>query len=52
MDNEKTAEWIDWAKKNADWFDQTIARKDELFGEREHEKNYEQKILKKYGYYW
>ncbi|MGY0373030.1 hypothetical protein [Clostridium sp. JNZ J1-5] len=51
MGNEKTAEWIDWAKKKADWFDPTIARKDELFGEREHEESEERKALKK-SYYW
>lgn len=45
-------EWIDWAKKKADWFDPTVARKDEIFGMREHEKSEEQKLLKKYGYYW
>lgn len=31
--------WIDWAKKKADWYDPTIARKDKLFGERNHEEN-------------
>ncbi|TGE36693.1 hypothetical protein E4K67_19925 [Desulfosporosinus fructosivorans] len=48
--DEKTASWIDWAKKKADWFDPTIARTDELLGKREHEKNEEQKNLKKS--YW
>lgn len=51
MNDEQTAEWIDWAKKKADWFDPTVAREDELFGERDHEKNEEQKALKKlYGW--
>lgn len=51
MNDEKTAEFIDWAKKKADWFDPTVARKDELFGERDHEENEERKALKK-SYYW
>jgi len=52
MNDEKTAKFIDWAKKKADWFDPTIAREDELFGEREHEKNDNEKALKKAGSYW
>ncbi|MEA4979899.1 hypothetical protein SDC9_33832 [bioreactor metagenome] len=52
MKDEKTAEFIDWAKKKADWFDPTVAREDELFGEREHEKNENEKALKKAGSYW
>lgn len=40
-------------RKKADWFDPIIAREDELFGKREHEKNAEQKVLKKSrGYWW
>lgn len=50
MNDEKTAEVIDWAKKKADWYDPTVARKDELFGVRDHEKNEERKALKK-SYY-
>ena len=50
MNDEKTVEFIDWAKKKADWFDPTIARKDELFGKRDHEENEERKALKK-SYY-
>lgn len=51
--DDKTAIMIDWAKKKADWFDLTIARKDEFFGKREYDKNEEQKALKeKSGYYW
>jgi len=45
-------EWIDWAKKKADWFDPIIARNDEVLGEREHEESEDRKELKKYGYYW
>lgn len=53
LNDETTAEWIDWAKKKADWFDPIIAREDELFGKREHEKSEEQKVLKKHiGYWW
>jgi hypothetical protein len=51
MNDEKTSEWIDWAKKKADWFDPTVAREDELFGERNHEENEDRKALKK-SYYW
>lgn len=51
MKDEKTSEFIDWAKKKADWFDPTVAREDELFGEREHEKNENEKVLKKSGNY-
>ena len=47
IDNE-TAAWIDWAMKKADWFDPTVARDDEYFGEREHEKSLSEKVLKKY----
>ncbi|MBP2660440.1 MAG: hypothetical protein H6Q69_3472, partial [Firmicutes bacterium] len=48
----ETASWVEWAMKKADWFDPTVARKDELFGEREHEKGSGEKALKKYGQYW
>lgn len=50
--DEKTAKWIEWAKAKADWFDPTVARKDEFFGKREHEKDAETKKLKYYGYWW
>lgn len=52
MNDKKTAEGIDWAKKKADWFDPIVAREDELFGEREHEKNENEKALKKASIYW
>lgn len=48
LDEEKAA-WVDWATKKADWFDPTVARDDEFFGEREHEKSSSEKALKKYG---
>lgn len=38
-------------KAKADWYDPTVAAKDEFFGEREHEKSKEQKKLEK-RYYW
>lgn len=50
--DDKTDKWIEWATKKADWFDPTIARDDELFGKREHEKAQEEKVLKKHGQYW
>ena len=48
-DNE-IAEWIMWARAKADWYDPTVAAKDEFFGEREHEKSKEQKKLEKRYY--
>ncbi|REE84557.1 hypothetical protein A8990_11492 [Paenibacillus taihuensis] len=42
-------EWIDWAKKKADWYDPTIAREDEFLGKREHEKG---KSLKSDHAWW
>lgn len=50
INDEKTKEWINWAKKKADWFDPTVARKDELFGQREHGEDDERKTLRK-SYY-
>ena len=41
--------WVDWATKKADWFDPTVVRDDEFFGEREHEKSLGEKVLKKAG---
>jgi len=35
--NDKTATWIDWANKKADWYDPIIARTDELLGKRKHD---------------
>lgn len=49
--DEKTAELIDWAKKKADWFDPSVARTDEILGERDHEKNEDYKGLRK-RYSW
>lgn len=50
--DEKTALWIAWAKKKADWFDPTIAGTDELLGKREHENSEDQKALKRSGNFW
>jgi len=50
--DDKTVSWIEWATKKADWFDPTMARHDELFGRRRHEKKEEDKALKRAGYYW
>lgn len=47
------SEWVDWAKKKADWYDPTIARSDEYFGRREHEKDESCKQLReRYSSYW
>lgn len=32
---EEDIQWIDWAKKKADWYDPIIAREDEILGKRE-----------------
>jgi hypothetical protein len=43
----KTTDWIAWSKAKADWYDPTIAREDEFFGKRDHEKNADQKKLER-----
>ncbi|MNO03692.1 hypothetical protein D3C81_2244690 [compost metagenome] len=43
----KTKDWITWAKAKADWFDPTIAREDEFFGKRDHQRNADQKKLER-----
>lgn len=48
----KKMEWVEWAKAKADWYDPTIARKDEFFGKRDHNKNADQKKLERYGNKW
>jgi len=50
--DEETSSLINWAKKKADWFDPIIARTDELLGDRDHEKNADEKTIKKYRGYW
>jgi len=48
----ETKEWIEWAKAKADWYDPTVAKEDDLFGNREHEKDAEKKKLQHKGYWW
>ncbi|WP_018753403.1 hypothetical protein [Paenibacillus sanguinis] len=48
----KSMKWVEWAKDKADWYDPTIAREDEFFGKRDHEKNSDQKKLERNGYKW
>ncbi len=51
--DEKTQEWIKWAKEKADWYDPIIAKDDELLGQRNHQQDKEQKSLKKkYSHFW
>ena len=38
-----TPEWIEWARRKADWYDPSIATKDEYLGKRQHEKSAEEK---------
>lgn len=40
-------EWIEWAKKKADWYDPAVATEDEYLGKREHSKSKEEKELDK-----
>ena len=42
---EATSEWIEWARKKADWYDPTIARNDEYLGRRDHGRSKEEKDL-------
>ena len=46
MKDEKTVEFINWAKKKADWFDPMAARKDELFGSETMRKTRSEKLIK------
>lgn len=48
----ETAEWVEWAKAKADWYDPTIAKEDEFFGKRKHEEDSQSKELKHAGYRW
>jgi hypothetical protein len=50
--DESTLNWIEWAKAKADWYDPIIAKDDELFGKRQHEKSEDEKTLKKSKYHW
>lgn len=40
---EVSSEWIEWAKKKANWYDPSVAAEDEYLGKREHEKSREDK---------
>ena len=44
-----SAEWIDWAKAKADWYDPMVAAKDVVFGRRNHRDGAERKALKEIG---
>lgn len=44
--SDETREWVEWAKQKADWYDPSIAREDDFFGLREHEKGGNYKELK------
>ena len=44
--------WASWARAKADWYDPAIAKKDELLGRREHEKNQENKGPRHKGCRW
>ncbi len=39
------AEWIEWAKKKADWYDPIVSAEDEYLGKRDHWKSKEEKDL-------
>lgn len=47
----KTAQWVEWAKAKADWYDPTVAREDEFFGKRGHEKDAGEKKLGRRSYW-
>ncbi|MCL1965400.1 MAG: hypothetical protein FWF69_10165 [Firmicutes bacterium] len=46
------ADWIEWAKGKADWYDPAVARDDDFFGKREHSKPKDKKELVHIGYWW
>lgn len=48
----ETAEWIEWAKAKADWYDPTAAKEDEFFGKRKHEHDAEKKKPQHKDYWW
>lgn len=43
----EVAEWVEWAKKKANWYDPVVAAEDEYLGKREHSKSKEEKDLDK-----
>ena len=50
--DEDISEWQEWANANADWYDPTISREDELLGKRDHAKAKDEKTPKHSGYWW
>ena len=52
--DEKTLEWIAWAKAKADWYDPTVSANDPVFGERKHGADAKEKtpVKKSSYYYW
>lgn len=48
--DEKTAAFIDWAKKKVDWFDPSVSRTDEIFGDRDPKESDDRKSHKKRYY--
>lgn len=50
--DEDLSEWIAWANAKADWYDPTVARKDEWLGQRDHASEKSKKSLKPTGYWW
>lgn len=43
-------DWIEWAKRKADWYDPIIALEDDFLGKREHGKSKEEKDFEKKTY--
>lgn len=48
----ETKEWLEWAQAKADWYGPTVAKEDDFFGKREHEKDAEKKKPRHIGYWW
>ena len=50
--DEKTLDWIEWAKSKADWLDPLVDKEDVILGKRVHGDDEEKKKLKHKSYYW
>ncbi len=50
--NEEIEKWVKWASEKADWFDPAIAKEDNFFGKREHNKTEEEKDIFCKKRYW
>lgn len=50
--NEEMEKWVKWASEKADWFDPAIAKEDDFFGKREHNKSEEEKDIFYKKRYW